>query len=413
MKAVILSIGDELALGQTVDTNAAYLSAQLAQLGITIAYHLTVPDVRHDVHRAFAEAADRADLIIATGGLGPTDDDLTRDGLADALNTTLALDADALAEIDRFFAERDRTMIERNKVQAMCPVGADLIPNNRGTAPGIHAMLKGAEIWVMPGVPREMVGMFDDHIKPTLVGEVAHVILTRKINTFGMGESDLAHELGDLAARDRNPLVGTTVAQGVVSVRIRSEFPTQAQAQQELDATTQQLESLLGDLVFGRETDTLADAVAAQLTSLNQSVATAESCTGGLVAKQLTDIDGASNYFRAGWVTYANESKTHQLDVPAELITQHGAVSEQVAQSMARHAQQKSNADYALALTGIAGPTGATTDKPVGLVFIALAQRDLDTAVSRHVFPGDRAVVRQRAANTALNLLRLRTRRPA
>ena len=408
MKAVILSIGDELVLGQTVDTNAAWLSARLAELGVPVAYHLTVPDVRQDVHQAFAEAAARGDLILASGGLGPTDDDLTRHGLADAMGVGLQLDQVSLDAIEQFFIERGRTMIERNKIQAMCPVGASMVPNPRGTAPGIHATIDGSAVWVMPGVPREMEGMFDESIRPTLDSEIAHVILTRKINTFGMGESDLAHQLGGLADRARNPLVGTTVSEGVVSVRIRSEFPTRSEAQHQLDDTVQTIEGLLGDLVFGDEGTTLAEAVGRQLAEAGRAVATAESCTGGLVAKSLTDVAGSSAYFLGGWVTYADAAKIDQLNVPASLIEQHGAVSDAVARAMADGAIERSGADYAISLTGIAGPTGGTSDKPVGLVWIGLAERGAETTVSRHVFPGDRRVIRQRASNTALNLLRIR-----
>jgi len=407
--AILLSIGDELALGQTVDTNTGWLAQQLAERGITCPLHLTIADDRAAIADAFRHAADRADLVIATGGLGPTEDDLTRVALADVLKVDLVLDEAELAAIADFFARRGRTMIDRNRVQAMCPQGARMLRNQHGTAPGMHLTLDGAEVYCLPGVPREMKGMFADHLAPALPEQSGRVILARKVNTFGLGESDLAERLGDtFMHRDRNPTVGTTVADGIVSVRIRSAFPTRDAAQRELTATIAEVRDMLGPLVFGEADESLAAVVGAMLTERGQTVAVAESCTGGLIGRMLSDPAGASAYFAGGWITYSDALKTAQLGVPADTLSEHGAVSDPVARAMAEGARRHSDADHAIAVTGIAGPTGGSDAKPVGTVYLALASRDAATDVHRHAFPGDREHIRHRTAMTALNHLRLR-----
>jgi nicotinamide-nucleotide amidase len=409
LKATILSIGDELALGQTVDTNTAWLAAQLAQRGISAPMHLTIADDRPAIAEAFRHAAERADLLIATGGLGPTEDDLTRFALADVLGVELTCDDTAVAQIRDFFERRGRQMIDRNRVQAMCPAGATMLRNDHGTAPGIHLRISDADVYCLPGVPREMKAMFADHILPALPQQQGRVILTRKINTFGEGESNVAERLGEkLLARDRNPLVGTTVSDGIVSIRIRSEYATPDEAQQQLDQTTAAIRDALGPLVFGEDEQNLAQVVGNLLAERRQTIVTAESCTGGLLGKLLTDAEGASEFFLGAFTTYANAMKHAVLGVPESMLAEHGAVSEPVAQAMAEGALRISGADHAISTTGIAGPTGGTADKPVGTVYMAIASRNEQTQVHRHVFAGPRDVVRERTANMTLNQLRLR-----
>jgi len=254
-----------------------------------------------------------------------------------------------------------------------------------------------------------MKAMFSRHLAPTLSAQTGHDILTRTIRTFGEGESQIGERLGDLMQRGRNPVVGTTVSLGVVSIRVRSEAPTQAEAVTPLQTTTTEIRSRLGNLVYGEDEDTLARVVGGLLRSRNLTLVTAESCTGGGVAAQLTDIPGSSKWFRGGWVVYTNALKTTALGVPEKMIAEHGAVSEPVARAMATGAMERGSADCVLALTGIAGPDGGTPDKPAGTVWIALGVlcggRPAFTA-QRFLFPGDRAAVRDRACKTALNLLR-------
>ncbi len=410
MHAFIIGIGDELTLGQTVDTNSSWLSEQLMALGIPVLAHLVVPDDRAATAAAIRQAAAAAELTIVTGGLGPTQDDLTRDALADAAGAPLEERPDALAAVAAWFKHHQRTMSASNRVQALCPRGSDWLDNDCGTAPGLRVRIGQATVYAFPGVPREMKSMFLRHLAPTLAAQSGRVILTRTIRTFGEGESQLGERLGELMRRGGNPVVGTTVSLGVVSVRVRSEASTLAEAEAALQATVAEIQTRLGELIYGADDDTLARAVGRLLKERGMTLATAESCTGGGVAAQITDIPGASAWFRGGWVVYSNALKTSALGVPTELIAKDGSVSESVARAMAAGALARGGADCALALTGIAGPDGGTVDKPVGTVWIALAMPGAGgppvITAQRVLFPGDRAAVRDRAGKTALNMLR-------
>lgn len=412
MQAAILSIGDELVLGQTVDTNSAWLSAELAGMGIGTLFHYTVADDRSMITKAIIEASQTVGLIIISGGLGPTEDDLTRDAMADAMGTELIYHEPSLQAIRARMERLGRTMPERNKVQALHPKGTTIIENRWGTAPGIKAVLRGATIYVTPGVPSEMKAMWQHLIRPEIesINPTRDTILTTTIRTFGLGESTVGERLGKLMDRNRNPKVGTTVSGGVVSVRIRSEFADPATARRELEDTAQQIEAVLGAFVYGRDDDELQDAVISLLTDRNITVATAESCTGGLVGRLLTDVAGSSRAYAGGWVTYSNQMKIEQLGVPAAMIQTQGAVSEDVARAMATGALERGHADYAISVTGIAGPDGGTEEKPVGTVWMSLAWRDGGSirtdAMQLHLGNG-RDIVRERSAKCALQMLRL------
>ncbi|MEM9414623.1 MAG: competence/damage-inducible protein A [Planctomycetota bacterium] len=416
MQAILLSIGDELVLGQTVDTNAAWLSARLARLGIRTLEHRTIDDGLDTIAQAITETAERCELLIITGGLGPTDDDLTRPALAKAMGVELVTDPASIVALEKFFRGRGREMPERNRVQAEHPQTSTMIENTCGTAPGIDAALGRCRVFVTPGVPREMFAMVERSIEPAVrvmlaeSGASARAILTTKVNTFGSGESDIAERLGPLMARDRNPVVGTTVAGGIVSVRVRAEFDDADHALRELDETVAQVEEHVGALAFGRDETTLQDAVIAELFARKLTVATAESCTGGMIASMLTDVPGSSAAVLGGFVTYANAMKTRQLGVATETIDANGAVSEPVVRAMAEGALERSGADLAVATSGVAGPGGGTPDKPVGTVWMGLAWRDGERVVTdarvAH-FPGDRDTVRDRSAKCVLQLLRL------
>jgi len=414
MQAVILSIGDELALGQTVDTNTAYLASRLAGLGIKTLYHQTLADDLDLISGAIDKAAGMAGVVLITGGLGPTKDDVTREALARAMNVGLIEDVKGLGEIEAFFLEKlGRAMSETNRVQALLPEGAEGITNPNGTAPGIRARLHDAEVFVMPGVPIEMRLMYDQTAGPT-IAELAgqgKVILATKVNTFGMGESNVGQLIGDLMDRDANPTVGTTVAKGIVSVRIRSEFPDTERATAELESMADEVRKRLGSIVFGRDEQTIAEVLIDELRRAGRRLATAESCTGGLIGTMLTDVAGSSDVYAGGWVTYTNELKQSQLGVPASVLETHGAVSGETVYAMAAGALDKSGADVAVSVSGIAGPGGGTDDKPVGTVWIGIASRraggaPLVQAVGCR-FPGRRPQVRSRAAMCALQLARL------
>ena len=411
MQAILISIGDELALGQTVDTNSAWLAARLAGLGIPTLKHETVADDLPALVETLTQAGQRADVVLVTGGLGPTPDDLTRDALARAMDVELKEDPDALTTLKGFFDDRGYPMPDRNRVQALFPAGGSTIPNARGTAPGLRVSLGRADVFVMPGVPHEMKAMYDASIEPELLARInaapggRPAILTRKINTFGIGESDAAERLGALMARDRNPMVGTTVSRGYCSIRVRAEFADPAEAQRQLDDTTRLVEQRLGPLVFGHDEVGLAADLVARLGDAGQTVTTAESCTGGLLGGMIVDVPGSSAVYPGGWVTYSNGLKQSQLGVPTDLLEQHGAVSGPVVAAMADGARARSGATLGIAISGVAGPDGGTDEKPVGTVWFGLAT-PTGTTTHRARLVGGRAAVRDRAAKCALQMLR-------
>ncbi len=409
MDAWILGVGTELALGQTVDTNSAWIAQRLAEAGIATQRHITVADEVEPIRDELARAAAAADIVIVTGGLGPTVDDLTRDALAAAMGVELKLHHHSLERIRDFFARRNIEMPEPNRVQAMIPVGATAIDNATGTAPGIRCKLARADIFILPGVPSEMKAMFAADVWPALVGRGGGgVILQTVLRTYGSPESELGAKIADLMARGRNPNVGTTASDAVIGVRINATGHDEPTARRLMEQDAADVRRRLGRIVFGEGDVTLQEAVAELLFKSHRTVATAESCTGGLVAKRLTDISGSSKYFLEGVVTYSNPAKHRLLGVPTELLDRHGAVSREVCESMASGCRRISNADYAVSVTGVAGPTGGTADKPVGLVYVGLASaKGCDVHELRLGDHLTREQIRDRTAKAALNMLRL------
>lgn len=424
MNAIVVSVGDELVLGQTVDTNSAWISAQLAAVGCDIAGHETVSDSQAAIERALRDASRRCDCLIISGGIGPTADDLTRHALAAVLGVELVLDERWLTKLSEFFKARQRPMPKSNRIQAMIPRGVNIIENTCGTAAGMHTVIELREpahqcnVFVVPGVPSEMKAMLTRDVLPWIKARTrGAVILQRTLHTFGMGESWVAEQLGDLMRRDRNPSVGTTVANGIVSLRINARFETLERAEHELDQTTNACRQSLGAILFGQDEQTLQESLKALLQD-GATVTTAESCTGGLVAKMITDVPGSSAYFKTGFITYSNKSKYERLGVSEAILNTYGAVSEPVVRAMATGALKLAKSNYALAISGIAGPDGGTTQKPVGTVCIALAyilpeidggparDRQVQTLTRTFHFPGDRDWVRERAARMALTMLR-------
>lgn len=416
MIAHLISIGNELTGGQTVDTNSPWLAHQLAAIGIRCTRHVTISDELEPITRALRESAGEADVIIVTGGLGPTPDDLTRDALAAAMGVELELHAESLALIDAFFRRRNRTMHPANRQQAMFPKGAEVIENAQGTAPGMFALLGRAQVFCLPGVPYEMKAMWEAGIRPRLTaGRTGGLVQERILRTYGMSESEVGQRIGDLMRRDRNPTVGTSANELIISIRVVAEAASAEACSAMIDADMAEVRTRLGDVVYGEGDETLATAVGRMLIARGLTISTAESCTGGMIAKRLTDIPGSSAYFRQGFVTYSNESKTALLGVPAELIAAKGAVSREVAEAMAANCRERAKTDFALAVTGIAGPTGGTAEKPVGLVFVALAGARATSAVGsscivKELRMGEnlrREQVRDRSAKAAVNMVRV------
>ncbi|MFO0974648.1 MAG: competence/damage-inducible protein A [Phycisphaerae bacterium] len=401
--------GTEHALGQTLDTNAGWIAQELTAAGIHPVRHAVVTDDLAAIRDEIARAAEQADLLIVSGGLGTTADDLTRQALAAAMGVELVLDEKSLERIRDFFIRRAVAMPDANQLQAWLPRGATPLENPVGTAPGIRASLARADVFVLPGVPREMKQMFQQHVRPALAGHRAEaVILQSVVRTYGAPESAIGETLADLMQRGRNPNVGTTAADAIIGVRVNAHGPSRAVAERLLEADVAELTRRLGSLVFGRDDATLQSAVAELLVRQRRTIATAESCTGGLLAKRLTDVPGSSAYFLEGFITYANAAKEQRLAVPSELLARHGAVSREVAACLAQNARRLAGADLALSTTGIAGPTGGTADKPVGLVFIGLASAErVEVKELRLGEQLSRVEIRDRAAKAALNLLRL------
>jgi len=406
-RACIVSIGNEILSGQTVDTNAAHLSAELLSIGVPVVSSYTVGDDIERIVRALGLASADADVVLVTGGLGATEDDLTRQALAKFLGAELELKNELLERIEKFFAGRNRPMPERNKIQAYIPAGAKALVNI-GTAPGIMAESEGKLFFALPGVPMEAKRMFAESVLPEIERfACGQAVVVKKLKCFGAGESTIAEMLGTMMQRGRNPLINCTVSSGIITLHIIATADDKEKAGQMAEKDEKLLQNTLGELVYGMADQSLAEVVGEKLTLQGKTIAVAESCTGGLLAKLLTDIPGSSKYFTYGWITYSNQAKISELGVPADLIQEHGAVSEQVAESMARAARQKAGTDYAIGITGIAGPTGGTEQKPAGLVYIGVdSEYGCDT--KRCLFFGNRRFIRLRAAQTVLNILRLK-----
>jgi len=410
MKAEVLTIGDELLRGEIVDSNKAFLSDRLLSLDIETHFHASVRDVPADMIDAFRRAAERSDIVLVSGGLGPTRDDLTSESLAKAFGREMRLDENALAGIRAFFAAVGREMTENNASQAYFPDGAEVLANPIGTAPGFMLDVKRSVFFCMPGVPREMMRMMDEQVLPRVAarssGSEPRVVRARLLRTFGMGESTLDAELADVAAS------------GEVVLGFRTSFPdnylrpvaraaTAAQADALLDRVCEAIRARLGALVYGEGEETLEQVVGQLLRERGVRVAVAESCTGGLIGEKLTDVPGSSDYFVGGVIAYADAAKRDLLGVSEALLAAHGAVSEPVARAMAEGARARFGADLAVATTGISGPGGGSDAKPVGLVHLALADAQ-GTHADHFVFPLDRTRHRQLTAQVALDWIRRR-----
>lgn len=408
MKCEILSIGSELTSGQNLDTNSQWLSRRLAEHGLAVGWHTTIADDLQANADAFRIAAARARVVLITGGLGPTQDDLTREALALAAGVNLVFDPVSFVHIEQMFARRGRVMPDRNRVQAMFPAGAEPIRNDRGTAPGVWMRLGEAYLAAMPGVPSEMHGMFDEQVLPRLLalGLGGGVLIERKLNTFGAGESHVEQKLFDLTRRGHVPEVGITVSEATISLRILARGATREEAETLAAPVELTIRERLAELVFGEGDEDLPHAVLKLLAQRRLTLATAESLTGGLIGEMITSVPGSSASYLGGVVAYDNRIKRELLGVPAALLEEKGAVSPEVATAMAVGCRARLGSDLAVSSTGVAGPGDLGPDQPAGLVYVGLAW-DGGTTTATFSWLGTRAEVRRRAAKLALNTARL------
>jgi nicotinamide-nucleotide amidase len=409
VKLELLTIGTELLLGYTVDTNAVELGRALAAAGAELARRTTVPDRPDAIRAAVAEALDRTGFVLTTGGLGPTRDDMTKTVVAELLGKRLVLDEPLLASLETRFRRLGRPMPAINRTQAEVPEGATVLPNPRGTAPGLWLEDdRGRVVVLLPGVPREMRGLLIEDVLPRLIarqdGE-CRVVLSRTVRTTGIAESALAERVGPIESSIAPLTLAYLPSVDGVDLRVTAWRLAPRDAETRLARVVQQLVSAAGEHYYGADDADLAAVVLDQLRHGRHRLGIAESCTGGMVAERVTNIPGASDTFIGGVVAYADVVKTAALKVPLETLEAHGAVSEETVRAMAEGAQRLFSADCTIAVTGIAGPGGGTPEKPVGTVWLAARVHTTAQAVKR-LLPGDREEIRRRSAQAGLDLLR-------
>ena len=402
----ILSVGTELLLGDILNTDTRYLSRALASMGISVLRHSTVGDNRERLAKELNDSLKRSDIIITSGGLGPTDDDLTKEVCCEVMGFELQEDGDTVEEIRSYFKSKNSDMPENNKKQALIPVGGTVFKNNHGTAPGLAIEKDGKCIIMLPGPPSELEPMFEESVRDFLSKYSDGVIVSHTVNIIGAGESAVALELADLF-NGENPTVAPYAKKGEVQLRVTAKAKNTDEADKLCAPIIDDIRSRLGDIVYGVDADNIESRVVSLLMQNSKTIASAESCTAGYISKRITDIAGASSVFECGIVSYSNDIKMKLLGVSDETLSAYGAVSEQTAKEMAIGALNVSGADIAIASTGVAGP-GASERKPAGLSFVAVATKDLVHAEKIETgHKNDREYNRYVTASRALNLVRL------
>lgn len=406
--AEIIAIGSELLAPNRTDTNSLWLTEKLNRIGIDVKLKTIVGDDDARLEELIKDAVKRSRVVITTGGLGPTEDDITRKVVARALGRRLTLDESVLEEIRTRFQSFGMTMPERNSRQAMVIDGAEVLPNPNGSAPGLYLEHQSCAVALFPGPPRELKPMFENHVQSRLEKMAGDVRFARRVlRVSGMGESAVDEKISPVYSQYTNPETTILFNSSEIEIHLRAHGRTEADAEALLDNLSLKIEKELGNAVFSFRGETMEEVVGRRLAITGFTLSVAESCTGGLIAQRLTNVPGSSAYFLEGLVTYSNESKTRLLGVDKKLIREHGAVSKEVARDMARGVRHRAKTDFGLAVTGIAGPDGGTEEKPVGLVYIALAD-DAHTEHKRLKLPGDRELIRWRASQAALDMLRRR-----
>ncbi|HUX10929.1 MAG TPA: competence/damage-inducible protein A [Terriglobia bacterium] len=410
MDAEIIAVGSELLTPHRHDTNSLYLTGKLNSLGIEVLFKTVVGDDAERLAAVFRTALERSELVILMGGLGPTEDDINRQVVAGVLGRALHEVPEIIERITARYARTGRQMPANNARQALVPEGAEWLPNKQGTAPGIWIEHEKKIVLLLPGPPRELEAMFEAQGLPRLKNLVSgNQIRTRVIKVAGLPESEVDQRIAPIYKPYENPSTTILSTAGAIEVHLRAHAPTAEQAEALLDELTDKIEPALGDHIFSTSGETLEEVVGMYLVMRQKTLATAESCTGGLLSERITRVAGSSEYFLGGAVCYSNEMKTRFAGVSPRLLETYGAVSKPVAQALAEGIRLKTGASIGLGITGIAGPGGGTAEKPVGLVFIALAD-ERGTEVREFRFPGDRERVRLLTSQFALEMLRRRIR---
>ncbi|HWQ61101.1 MAG TPA: competence/damage-inducible protein A [Negativicutes bacterium] len=403
----IVTTGTELLLGQIINTNAPYMARRLNEAGFDVLFQSTVGDNRVRMAQVLTAALDRADIVITTGGLGPTQGDITKHVTAELLGRPLYLHEPSLESIKAFFASRKLTMTDNNIRQAMIPEGAIVLDNERGTAPGVIIETGKNTVIHLPGPPHEMEYMLETAVLPYLKKRfgLQGTILSRVLRTYGLGESSLEERIKDYIRNQGNPTIALLARNAEIHVRLTAKASSDAEALALVTGLERQLRERIGEYIFGEDEDTLESVIGRELTARKLTLALAESCTGGLVTSRITDIPGSSAYLAGTVVSYSNEIKTSAVGVPADVIAAHGAVSVETAKAMADGIRGRFKTDIGVGVTGIAGPTGALPGKPVGLVYVAVAG-PVGTYCFEHNFTGQRTGIKHRTVLAALNHLR-------
>jgi nicotinamide-nucleotide amidase len=403
MKAEIIAVGTELLIGQITNTNARYISEKLNEYGVSVFYHTVVGDNNGRIKKVLRTALSRSDMIVITGGLGPTEDDLTKETVCEYLGIKLEPDEDILASIKEYFKNRNITMAQSNIKQAYVAAGSVVLYNQKGTAPGFYITHNDKKIVILPGPPVEMEPMFDNYLKNYLAKEAT--VYSKFINIFGVGESVAEERILDLIHRQSEITLATYANFGQVTIRVTTKAENSAEGEKKLKSTIDELHARFGNDIYSDEDKSLSEKVAELLCEKSKTICIAESCTGGLVSKMLTDRAGASGFFLGGIVAYSNFFKMIYIGIEKKLLEKYGAVSEAVCRSMAENAVRLTDADIGLSVTGISGPGGSTEEKPIGTVYIGICSKGT-TKVKKCCFNGDRNKIRNMAAATSLDIIR-------
>lgn len=404
--AEIIAIGSELLKPEKIDTNSLWFTEKLNEIGIKVKLKTVVGDELETIKQIIQQALNRSDILILTGGLGPTADDVTREAVAEAIGRRLVFDEEIAETIKQKFARMNRPMPEINKRQAFIVEGAKALKNDNGTAVGMLIELNGKMIVVLPGPPRENQTMFENDVLPALKKIAGRGVFKKRIlRVSGMGESAVDEAIAPIYSKYNSVETSILFNRSEIEIHLTAQAESAEEAEQALEKLTSEICDKLGIAVFATNGETMEEVVAKLLKDRGKTVAVAESCTGGLISMRLTEISGSSAYFLQGVVAYANEAKVEMLGVPEELIKKHGAVSAEVAEAMAEGIRERAKSDYAISVTGIAGPTGGTAEKPVGLVFIGYSNGK-NVKSLKTILPGDRYLIRWRASQMALDYLR-------